>query len=278
MTVSTEIKRGFADVSYGQIHYRAQGSGDPMLLLHSSPGSSKQQVGLISDLGDEMRIFSPDTPGNGDSTALPLESPTIVDLATGVLAFLDTMGLDRVDVYGSHTGSAIASELAIMAPDRVKRIVLDGVQLLTDEERSEVLARYAFPFTPDLEGGYLMRAFQFCRDQYLFYPWYNRTREGQRIGSLPAAGDLHNWVVEVLKSAETYHLNYRAAFQWSALDRLPLVRCPTLVIAGANDPLFVDTETVAPMLLDSHFLALPRFDAPDYRSKRKAAIIQFFRS
>ena len=187
MTVSTEIKRGFADLAHGQIHYRTQGSGNPIALLHASPGSSKQQVGLISDLSDEMHVFAPDTPGNGDSTALPLESPTIVDLAPGVLAYLDTMGLDRVDLYGSHTGAAIASELAIMAPDRVKRIVLDGVQLLTDEECAEVMARYAFPFTPDLEGGYLMRAFQFCRDQYLFYPWYNRTREGQRIGSLPAA-------------------------------------------------------------------------------------------
>lgn len=276
MTDTPAIKRAFADLPHGQIHYRTSGTGNPVLLLHASPGSSKQLLAMIDGLSSDMRVFSPDTPGNGDSTPLPLDSPTIVDLATAMLAYLDEMKLDRVDVYGSHTGAAIAVELAILAPDRIAHIVLDGVQLLDDEERAELMARYAFPFTPDLEGGYLMRAFMFCRDQYLFYPWYNRTRAGQRSGALPTPAALRDWVVEVLKAGETYHLNYHAAFEWSALDRMPLVTTPTFVIASESDPLFDNTRDVTPALPDGRFLALPRYDAPNYADLRKTAMMQFF--
>lgn len=232
-------------------------------------------LGIVQDFSTLTRVVAPDTPGNGDSTALPLDTVQITDLARGLLNFLDAMGLKRVQLYGSHTGAAIATEIAILDPARVDRLVLDGVQVLTPEEREEVMSKYAFPFTPDLEGSYLMRVFQFCRDQYLFYPWYNRTKAGQRTGGLPKPHDLHNWVVEVLKASETYHLNYRAAFQWKAPERLPLVSCPTLVLAAENDPLINETRDVAPVLKDGRYIELPRFDAPDYAALRKSAIAGF---
>jgi pimeloyl-ACP methyl ester carboxylesterase len=269
------ILRRFADLAHGQMHYRMAGDGAPMLVIHASPGSSKQQAGLIADMADVARVIAPDTPGNGDSDPLPLDTPAIADLAQAYLGLLDALGLEQVRVYGSHTGAAIGAELAIAAPDRVERLVLDGVQVLTQEARAEVLARYAAPFTPDLEGAYLMRAFMFCRDQYLFYPWYNRTTGGQRKAALPHPRDLNNWVVEVLKGAETYHLNYQAAFNWRAPDRLPLVECPTLVLAAENDPLLEDSREVRSALRDGRFVPLPRFDAADYRSLRKSLIAGF---
>jgi pimeloyl-ACP methyl ester carboxylesterase len=269
------IRRGFADVAHGQIHYRTAGSFTPLLVLHASPGSSKQIVPLIRDLAGTYRVIAPDTAGNGDSTPLPLETPKISDLAAVLPGFLDALGLDHVDLYGSHTGAAIAAELAILAPGRIRRVVLDGVQLLTPQARAELMARYAFPFPADLDGAYLMRVFQFCRDQYVFYPWYNRTKEGQRSGGLPAPAALHDWVVEVLKANETYHLNYRAAFQWEPTLRLPLVTQPALVIAAESDPLFAETAEAAPFLPDSRFIALPRSDAPGFAADRLAAITGF---
>lgn len=272
--IATSIRRGFADVAHGQIHYRTVGDGTPLLLLHASPGSSKQMLGLIDSFAADARVIAPDTPGNGDSVPLSVE-PEITDLAHAMLGFIDAIGVDRVRLYGSHTGAAIATELAILAPGRIERLVLDGVQLLSDEAREAVLIHYALPFPPDLDGAYLMRAFMFCRDQYLFYPWYDRTVRGQRVGGLPKPHDLHNWVVEVLKANESYHLNYRAAFRWKALDRVPLVTCPVLVITAENDPLADDSRQVVSALKDATFVNLPRFDAPDYSARRKAAMTDF---
>jgi hypothetical protein len=76
----------------------------------------------------------------------------------------------------------------------------------------------------------------------------------------------------VLKANETYHLNYRAAFQWEAPLRLPLVTQPTRVFAAENDPLVADTIQATQYLPDGRFVALPRSDAPDFAHHRLAAI------
>jgi pimeloyl-ACP methyl ester carboxylesterase len=277
MATQVRIRRGFADLSHGQTHYRSAGDrGQPLLILHASPGSSRQQVRLIEEFAGEAMVFAPDTPGNGDSDAVSAEEPEITALAAATLEYLDVMGLDRVRLYGSHTGAAIAAELAILAPERVSHLVLDGISLMEGAELEEVLATYAFPFEPDLDGAYLARLFQFCRDQYLFFPWYRRTRAGRRDGGLGSAEDLHAWVTEVMKASTTYHLNYRAAFKWPADKRLPLLHCPVLVTAAVNDPLYAASVALAPLPAEGRFLELPRFDDPGFRAARHDAMAAFF--
>lgn len=271
------IRRGFVDLSHGQTHYRSAGdSGEPLVIVHASPGSSRQQVRLIEDFAGEARVFAPDTPGNGDSEPIALAEQEMPRLAQAVLEFMDAKGLDRVRLYGSHTGASIATELAILAPERVSHLVLDGLSAMEPEELEDVLTHYAHPFVPDLDGAYLIRLFQFCRDQYLFFPWYKRTRAGRRDGGLGSAEDLHAWITEVMKGAQTYHFNYRAAFKWQPAPRLPLVQCPTLLMAAINDPLFDHSRDAAPALRDGRFLELPRLDAPEFRTVRHDAMAAFF--
>lgn len=275
MSQVIEVKRGFVDLPHGQTHYRKAGSGPALLALHASPGSSRQLVNLIRDLAPTATVYAPDTPGNGDSTPLSDREPTIQELAEAELRFMDAMDLDKVDLYGSHTGAAIAGELAILAPDRINKVVLDGMSWFSAEDLEEILAKYAFPFVPDQDGSYLLRLFQFCRDQYFFFPWYNRTRAGRRDGGLGTAQDLNAWVLEVMKASETYHLNYRAAFRYDAKPRLPMITIPALTIAGENDPLYDITVELAALIPDCRFEAMPRFDAPDFAADRKARITRF---
>lgn len=273
----TRIRRGFADVSHGQTHYRMAGTeGPPLVILHASPGSSRQQLRLIEDFAGEAQVFAPDTPGNGDSDPIALEEQEMPRIARAVLEFLDAKGLETVRLYGSHTGASIATELAILAPERISHLVLDGLSAMDAEGLADVLAHYAFPFTPDLDGAYLVRILQFCRDQYLFFPWYKRTRAGRRDGGLGDAQDLHALITEVMKASETYHFNYRAAFKWQPAPRLPLVQCPTLLMAAINDPLFDHSRDAAPFLKDGRFLELPRLDAGDFRRVRHDAMAAFF--
>ncbi len=278
MSQPIAIKRGFADLPHGQMHYREAGDGAPLVMLHASPGSSRQLVSLIAAFADRAHIFAPDTPGNGDSVALPGPERTIAELAEAQLRFLDAMELDQVDLYGSHTGASVAAELAILAPDRIRAVVLDGVSVHTPEELADLLANYAAPFTPDREGAYLIRLFQFCRDQYFFFPWYNRTREGRRDGGLGSAADLHAWVTEVMKASETYHLNYHAAFRWPAWDRLRLLKVPALLMAAETDPLFDVTAQLAAVTPGQRFVALPRSDEPGFAERRKQVMTEFYAS
>jgi pimeloyl-ACP methyl ester carboxylesterase len=72
-------------------------------MLHASPGSSKQLETAMLALATNRRVIAPDTPGNGDTPPLPGGPPTIYTLAAALLDFLDSMGLDQADLYGSHT-------------------------------------------------------------------------------------------------------------------------------------------------------------------------------
>jgi pimeloyl-ACP methyl ester carboxylesterase len=270
------IRRAFADLSNRQVHFRHSGAGEtPLVMLHASPGSSKQLEPLIAALAETRRVIAPDTPGNGDSTPLAVDTPQIHDYAAAMVAFLDAQGFGQVDLYGSHTGASIATELAILAPDRIRKIILDGVGIFSTEERDEYLANYAPAVKPDINGAYLNWAFMFCRDQYQFWPWYKRNRENSRGAGLPPPGELHDWVLEVLKSIETYHLGYRAAFGYPKAERLPLVTRPILTIADENDPLLTNTELILRLIQDVTFVKTSRSGEPGIGPKKADAISHF---
>lgn len=271
----TIIRRGFVDVGDGQVHYRTAGDGRPLIACHACPGSAKQLEGLIGALAGRFRVIAPDMPGLGDSTPHPKEAPEAADLAQSFLAAADGLGLDRFAVYGSHTGAALATELAIAAPERVSCVVLDGMTVFTADERADMLEHYAHPFPADLDGAYLPRVFMFCRDQFVFFPWYRRDRAHVRGGGLAPPDMVADWVLEVLKARTSYHLGYRAAFRHDGHARGALIAAPVLAMASADDPLFAGTEAAAADLADGRFLALPTMDAPDHRQIMVDAIVDF---
>jgi pimeloyl-ACP methyl ester carboxylesterase len=269
------IRRAFADLPARQVHYRHAGEGPPLLMLHASPGSSKQLESKIAALSGARRVLAPDTPGNGDSPPLPIPSPEIADYAAALIPFLDAVGVERCDVYGSHTGASIAAELAIAAPERVGKVVIDGIGFFSAAEREHYLAHYALPITPDLIGSQFLRTFMFCRDQYLFWPWFEKGAENRRNGGLPSAESLHDWVLEVCKSQTTYHLSYQAAFRHRSEDRLPHVTQDVLLLAADNDPLLDHTRRAAALINRARTKVLGHSASPDHGASLAMTIEAF---
>lgn len=240
-------RRGFVDVTGGQVHYREAGQGGvrPLVLLHPSPGSGKMLTPLLRQMAQTRRTLALDTRGNGDSTPLDRPEPDIADFAGAVLEALDGLGVGSFDLFGSHTGASIAMETSIQAPHRVGRLILDSMGLWSPQRREDYLARNSPPIIPDLTGSQFNWAFHYCRDQYLFWPWYERTAEARRPGGLPAPEILHEFVVEVLKAYDSYHQSYRAAARHPKRERLPLITVPTLVTSSPTDMLIQFLDEMA---------------------------------
>ncbi len=261
------------------MHYRTAGEirmgQRPLLMLHASPGSSRQLEPLIAALAHTRRVVAPDTPGNGDSPAISAEDTTVVSLAQAMLDFIDAAGLATVDVYGSHTGACIAAELAILAPARIGAVILDGAASFARDVQQDYLRHYAPPFPADRSGAYLVDMLQFCRDQALFYPWFRGTAECRRGGGLMKPEDLHAWLTEVMKANETYHHNYHAAFRWNGEERAGRIAQPVLMIAAENDPLFADTMALSGHAPTARFVPLPASSDTDFPARRLAALHQF---
>ena len=190
---------------------------------------------LIRQLGARRHVIGLDTLGNGDSAAPNGEAPPLVYFAGAHVRALDALEIDRFDVYGSHTGANVACEIAIAHPQRVRRLILDGVSLYTPEERADMLANYAPQVPIDIIGSQFNRIWHFVRDVYLFWPYYRRDAAHRRALGLPSADELHDKVVEVLKATRTYHIPYRSAIAYDKEARLPLINVPTLLACAATD-------------------------------------------
>lgn len=245
-----QIRRGFVDVDEGQIHYRACGAApNPVLVMvHGSPGGSRALVPLMEVLGESFHIYAPDTLGNADSSPATTDNVDIPYLADGLLRALDGLGLGDVFLWGSHTGGNIALEASIAQPERVRKLVLDGVGLYPDDEREGLVRNHAPAITPDGEGSQFNWAWHFVRDGHLFWPWWRREGGRAREVGLPGPDELHDQVMDVLKSIRTFHHSYRAALGYEKRARLPLITVPTLVAAGESDMLRQYTEEAAALI------------------------------
>ena len=258
------IKRGFVDIPGGQVHFRTAGSGGvPLVMLHASPGSSRQLEALITAFARTRGVFAPDTLGNGDSSPPPQVSPTIEDLATGASQALDALGLRAVDLYGTHTGASIAATIALRQPKRVRKLVLDGVGLYAPDEQTALLAQYLPEVPIDHQGLHVLWAWQFCRDAYLFWPWFKHDRSAVRDIGLPSPEALHAKFVEVIKAYGSFRSSYRAAFNFDKRARLPQLRVPTLAACAPDDMLFGHLDALVALIPGAVKQEIPGIGSPE---------------
>ncbi|MEL7029769.1 MAG: alpha/beta fold hydrolase, partial [Pseudomonadota bacterium] len=226
------------------------------------------------DRANRRQSFAPDTLGNGQSTPPLQEAPTLGQFAGAMEGFADALGLGAVDVYGTHTGAHIAIEWAIAAPKRVRRVILDGVAVLSDADRAEFLENYAPPQWPSADGAQFHWAWSFIRDQMIFWPHYKKDAAHLRQGGVFDAETLHELTLDVLNNLETYHLPYRAVFQHEVKARLALVRQPVLWLATAGAPLEPGASAALERIADVRTAEIDH-DAPP--QARAEAIVEFLR-
>lgn len=229
----------YVDTPNGRVHLRragAPGARPPLLIFQSAPGSSAPLFAVIEGLAKDREVIAPDYLGNGDSDK-PDRTVDIACLARDALDLADALGLARVDLWGTHTGALVALETALLAPDRVVRVVLEAPPLLAADFSEDILANYLPPITPDRWGLHVLQAWNMRRDMFLFWPWYRQERAAVRPLGLPDVATLHDWTNGLLKSGRTYHQSYRAAFEYDTRARLPLLTRPAFICAGPSDML-----------------------------------------
>lgn len=135
---SAGIRRGYADTRSGQLHYRysPERDGVPLLMLHQTPLSSRMYRNVLPLLAEDRQVLAPDTPGYGESERAG-DSPSINDYSDSLVDWMDALGIQRADLFGYHTGSAVAADFAARYPDRVRSLVLMSVPLFSADEMQQ---------------------------------------------------------------------------------------------------------------------------------------------
>ncbi len=99
------------ELEQGRIHYRDEGSGPPIVLVHGIAVSSRYMVPVAEELAPFASVHAPDLPGFGRS-AKPRRTLTVPELARALLAWLDAAGLERPLLLGNSLGCQVVVDLA----------------------------------------------------------------------------------------------------------------------------------------------------------------------
>ena len=105
-----------------------KGRGEPFILLHGNGEDSSYFKGQIDEFAKLYHVYAIDTRGHG-KTPRGEEPFTIRQFAKDLLCFMDEQRIEKAHLLGFSDGGNIAMVFAIMYPDRVKRLILNGANL-----------------------------------------------------------------------------------------------------------------------------------------------------
>ncbi len=203
---------------------RGTHTGRPPLLLCNGIGVSLEALQPFVDALDPDRgLVRFDVPGVGGSQAPPFPYP-IAGLASWLGALMTKLGHRQFDVLGLSWGGGLAQQLAVQSPRRVRRVVLvaTGTGALMVPAHPRVLRimstprrhrdpDYAARVAPTIYGGSMRTDPGHGADLL-----HAATRSGPKRG---------------------YYYQLAAMAGWTSLPFLGLLRQPTLVMGGDDDPI-----------------------------------------
>ena len=216
------IRRAYADLPHGQVHYAECGdAGAPaVLLLHQTPRSWSEYRAVLPLLGTRYRALAMDTAGFGASDAWP--APASIEAWAGAAAqLMRTLGIGQAHVVGHHTGGVIAVELAASHAQLVRSLVLSSTPYTDAAFRRARAARPPIDAVePSDDGAHLA---QLWRQRQAFYP----------VGRPEL---LQAFVADALKVDGDVEAGHRAVASYRMEERIGAIQQPTLVIRAPDDP------------------------------------------
>jgi 3-oxoadipate enol-lactonase len=225
------------------LHYEIVGNGPPLLLLNGIGLDLSAWGPVVQELCGERQLVLLETRGSGLSGPPP-DPCTTARLAADALALLDHLSLGSVDVLGLSLGGLVAQELAILAPDRIRSLVLAATAARLPGRTRRALDAWRRLL---LEG---VEADAFRREQFawVFGP---ATLENDALieGALATLADAP------APSARGFSAQADACLAHDTRERASRIGAPSLVLAGEDDVLLpaAAAETLAELLPRGRF-------------------------
>jgi esterase len=105
-----------------QLHFRQQGHGFPLIILHGLFGSLDNWAFVSQQLSEYFQVFSVDQRNHGLSPHSSEMSYPV--MAQDVNEFMDEHALPRTNLLGHSMGGKVAMQFALKYPQRVERLII----------------------------------------------------------------------------------------------------------------------------------------------------------
>lgn len=219
---------------YGdRYYYFDAGAGAPVLLLHGLSNTGRAwapQVAEMVSLG--YRVIIPDLLGHGASG--PVERTfTAYEQGQAILALLEFLGLESAVFVGLSLGGMVALEVATTLPKAVDKLIVAGTfGTMATPNRQEMLNIW-------IE---ILRQPDGCLQRFKS-SWVGLVGEAFADSPLGMAC-YQTWHAQAALQDSRNQINWCEGMKvYDVGQKLPLVTAPTLVLAGAEDPMSPLTES-----------------------------------
>jgi pimeloyl-ACP methyl ester carboxylesterase len=195
------------------LQVRRGGAGDPVLVLHHDIGNPGW-LPFHQQLAERFDVLAPSHPGY-DRSPRPGWMRSVRDIAILYQGLLAELALDRVTLVGLGLGGWIAAEMATMAPQAFRRLVLVGAMGVQPTD-GEILDQSLVNYIEYARAGF--------HDQQSFDKIY---------GAVPSTDQLETWDIN---REMTFRIAWKPYLYSQTLPHLlGTVRAPALVVWGAED-------------------------------------------
>ena len=114
----------YINTNDGSVAVRSAGSGQPVVLLHSSASSSAQWRDSMIEMAPVYRVFAPDFPGYGKSPKWSGTAPRTLATDSEIIASITEDCREPIHLVGHSYGGAVALWYAMRHPATVKSLTL----------------------------------------------------------------------------------------------------------------------------------------------------------
>ena len=235
------IRKGYAETSEGQVHYREvkRVSGTPLVLLHQTASSGMMFEQMMTLLKDDFHTIALDNPGFGASFQPP-SGFSIRYISDSLYAALHQLGVESCFIFGHHSGSAIAVQMAHDHPNFIQKMILSGPPLLNETQINGLKASLK-PFAIADDGSHLTQVWERIRKRDL---------------SLPL-DVVHREVLLMQSAREAAQAAFQAVFEQPFQSQLEALEIPILVMAGEQDTLRASLEPAFSILKNGTMKMIP---------------------
>lgn len=143
----TDANSKFMDIDGLSLHYKDQGSGPVLVLIHGSNASLHTWSGWVQELSDDFRIITLDLPGHGvtgPDTEARYDPNSMAEVVNKLLIKIE---VTRFSIAGNSMGGGIAWNYAVNYPNNVEKLILiDSAGYPREEALPIALRAYSIPY------------------------------------------------------------------------------------------------------------------------------------
>lgn len=218
----------FMKLGDAELHYRDEGQGIPIVLLHGTAASLNTWDGWSAELSRQYRVLRLDLPGFGLTGPNASGSYSIDYYSKLLHHFLDSLGIDQAHIGGSSLGGQIAYDFAASYPERVHKLILVSPTGVTNANDKRITLPFRMAQTPLLKHSLKYVTPRFIVEQSLKEVYGDDSRLKPETINLS-----HDLLLrEGNRSAFVARLN---TVDSDNLHKLAQVQAPTLILWGEAD-------------------------------------------